>query len=184
MAGQIWVNTVTAILFGVLLILQLAFLPETLYPRSHMLAGEKIASGLRTGDTEKPELKRTTDLPFLNFRPVPGMRHPRPWDSLLRFGVTFKYPVVVLAVVVFCFSWYWWILSIITMVPAAYAQYSPSTQGLLFLGLLLGTWFSELFCSGRLSDWLVHRLEKQKSGVRLPETRLWVVYPAALLSAG
>lgn len=111
------------------------------------------------------------------------MRHPKPWDSMLRFFLTFKYPVVVLTAGVFCFSWYWWVLSVVTFIPAAYAQYSPSIQGLMFIGLLLGSFFAELFCSGRLSDWIVQQISKRHDGVQLAERRLWLVYPAAVLSA-
>lgn len=185
MASQFWIDWVTAILFGILFCLELLFLPETLYPRHHMLTtmARMEASHGAAGSIADVDLKRTTDLPFINMRPVPGLRHPKPWDSIIRFGLTFKYPVVVLTVAVYCFSWYWWILSIVTQIPAAYAQYNPSTQGLLFLGLLWGTWFAELFCSGSLSDWLVHKLEEQNNGIRVPENRLWLAYPAAFLSA-
>ena len=184
MVSQFWVDWLTAILFTVLLILELAFLPETLYPRHLMLAEYTSAEGGRgPSKTDLDQLKRTTTLSFINVAPIPGIHHPRPWDSLLRFGRTFQYPVVVLTVFVFCFSWYWWILSIITQVPAAYPNYSPSEQGLLFIGLLAGAWFAELCCSGTLSDWLVQRLSK-KTGIRAAETRLWLAYPAALLSAG
>ena len=41
----------------------------------------------------------------------------------------FQYPVVVIAVLGYCFMWYWWILSILTMLPAAYASDSPQIQG-------------------------------------------------------
>ncbi|KAI4180612.1 MAG: hypothetical protein LQ346_006953 [Caloplaca aetnensis] len=177
-----WIQWLTAILFAVLFILELAFMPETLYPRKYMLA--RMAIGLPAGadiekagklqdDPAKVELKRTTQLFLLNFRPVPGMRHPKPWDSVVRFALTFKYPVVVIGVMTYCFAWYWWMLSIITMIPAAYVQYSPQIQGLLFIGLLLGTLFSEIVMSGRLSDYIVSRLAKQNNGVRLPEMR-WV----------
>ncbi|KAL8931080.1 MAG: hypothetical protein Q9208_000183 [Pyrenodesmia sp. 3 TL-2023] len=175
-----WIQWLTAILFGVLLILEFVFMSETLYPRKYMLARMAIgipggadiekAGKLQDGPT-KVELKRTTNLSILNFRPLPGMRHPKPWDSVFRFILTFKYPVVVIGVVTYCFAWYWWILTIITMIPAAYVQYSPQIQGLLFLGLLLGTLFSEIFMSGRLSDYIVTRLAKQNNGVRLPEMR-------------
>lgn len=135
------------------------------------------------GSTEKMELKRTTTLSFINFQPVPGLRHPKPWDSLLRFFLTFKYPVVVVTTGVFCFSWYWWVLSIVTFIPAAYVQYSPSIQGLMFIGLLLGSLFAELFCSGRLSDWIVQKISQRHGGMELAERRLWLAYPAAVLSA-
>ena len=161
-------------MFGTILALELAFLPETLYPRSYMLS---------TATAPRPEIERTTSLPFINTKPLPGMRHPRLWDSMVRFGLTFRYLVVVLAVAVYCFSWYWWVLSITTMIPAAYPNFTPTMQGFLFTGLLLGTWFAELFCSGTLSDWIVRQLTKRNGGVRIAETRLWLVYPGALLSA-
>lgn len=179
-----WIDWLIAIMFGVLLVLELAFLPETLYPRNHMLARASMKESGRTwGYVQQPEVERTTNLSFINLKPVPGMRHPRPWDAVLRFIITFRYPVVVLAVTAYCFTWYWWVLSIITMIPAAYPQFKPSVQGLLFVGLLLGTWFAEMFCSGTLSDWIVQKLTERNGGVRVAETRLWLAYPAAFLSA-
>ena len=190
LVSSAWIQWLTAILFAVLLGLELAFMTETLYPRSQMLSQLPPKSS----DPEKPlppsdspsttiDLKRTSHLPFLNYRPVPGMKHPAPWSSALRFVLTAKYPVVGIAVVTYCYAWYWWILSIITMLPAAYISYSPQIQGLLFLGLLLGTLFSEIFCSGTLSDYICKRFAIRNNGVRIPEQRLWLAYPAALLSA-
>ncbi|OGE53086.1 hypothetical protein PENARI_c008G10144 [Penicillium arizonense] len=199
-----WINWFNAILFAALLLLELFCMPETLYPRNKMLQqmphldGHK---GLPT-DVEKqsvrdntvvstlppsPEvlqsdLRRTKNLPFINWRPVPGMRHPKPWDSITRFVLTFQQPAVVLAILGYSFSWYWWVLSVITMVPAAYAQYTPLIQGLLFLGLLLGTVVAEVGCSGRLSDYIVERLSKRNGNVRVPEMRLWLAYPAILIT--
>lgn len=54
---------------------------------------------------------------------------------------------------------------------------------LLFIGLIVGTLFSEIFCSGRLSDWIVVKLAYRNAGVKTPEMRLWLVYPATLLAA-
>jgi hypothetical protein len=54
---------------------------------------------------------------------------------------------------------------------------------LFFLGLILGTLFTEAFCSGRLSDWIVLKLAKKNGGVKVAEMRLWLAYPGALLSA-
>lgn len=194
LVSSAWIQWFTAILFGFLLVLELAFMTETLYPRNHMLSRMPL-SGPNAGSTEieklgharmnaaEVDLKRTTQLSLINIKPVPGMRHPKPWDSLLRFVLTFKFPIIVIAVGIYCFAWYWWILSIITMLPAAYVSYSPQIQGLLFMGLLLGTLFSEVFCSGHLSDLIVLRLAKKNEGIRTPEMRLWLAYPAALLSA-
>lgn len=175
-----WIQWLTAIMFGLLLILEFAFMTETLYPRTYMLARMPVKSITgtdieklddRKGDASEVELKRTRKLMALNIRPIPGMRHPKPWDSVIRFVLTFRYPVVVISVLIYVFAWYWWILSIITMIPAAYVQYSPQIQGLLFVGLLLGTLFSEVFASGRLSDYIVAKLAKKNNGVKLPEMR-------------
>lgn len=178
---------------------------ETLYPRQKMLLQPHVVEGkpcfstdiekqavdqnstpqrALPGEILSEDLPRTKKLPFVNFVPVPGMRHPKPWDSISRFVLTFQFPVIVIGVLGYSFVWYWWILSIITMVPAAYGSYSPLIQGLLFLGLLLGTIISELCCSGRLSDSIVERLAKKNGGVRVAEMRLWLAYPAILVTAG
>ena len=68
------------------------------------------------------------------------------------------------------------------MIPAAYYNYDIIIQGLFFIGLLIGVIFSEIFCSGWLSDWLVVRLARGSGGQRTPEMRLWLGYPAAVLS--
>ncbi|KAJ5312659.1 hypothetical protein N7508_003489 [Penicillium antarcticum] len=199
-----WINWFNAILFAALLILELFLMPETLYPRNKMLQqmprlddnevlptdvekkfignSTALATLSPTPEALQSDLRRTKNLPFINWRPVPGMRHPKPWDSITRFVLTFRQPAVVLAILGYSFSWYWWVLSVITMVPAAYAQYTPLIQGLLFLGLLLGTVVAEVGCSGRLSDYIVERLSKRNGNVRVPEMRLWLAYPAILIT--
>ena len=189
-----WIQHLTAILFGVILLAELVFLPETLYPRNQMLTRLPYADGA-TGPTDiekttrrpsvadEVDLPRTTKLPFVNVKPVPGMRHPKPWDSLVRFALTFKYWTIFAVAFIYCFGWYWWILCVATMIPYAYPQYAPKIQGLLFLGLIVGTLISEIFMSGSLSDLIVARLAKKNGGVRVAEMRLWLAYPAALLSA-
>lgn len=176
-------------------------MPETLYPRHKMLLHEPSVeqSIVPAVDIEKratdqdtstsaeitpTDLPRTKSLPFVNMRPVPGMRHPKPWDSITRFVLTFQFPAIVIAVLGYSFVWYWWILSVITMVPAAYAGYTPLIQGLLFLGLFLGTIISEICCSGRLSDYIVETLAKRNGNIRVAEMRLWLAYPAILITAG
>jgi hypothetical protein len=199
-----WINWFNAILFAALLVLELFFMPETLYPRQKMLLHQSriLTNGNTLSTTEKQEskgpepatemisrgfqsnLRRTKSLPFVNLRPIPGMRHPKPWDSITRFFITFQFPTVSIAVIGYSFVWYWWVLSVITMVPAAYANYTPLIQGLLFLGLFLGTIVSEIFCSGRLSDYIVEKLAKKRGNVRVAEMRLWLAYPAILVTAG
>ncbi|KAJ5563416.1 hypothetical protein N7535_008580 [Penicillium sp. DV-2018c] len=204
LVSSIWINWFNAILFAILLLLELAFLPETLYPRNKMLQqmprldgqealptdiekqpmGDFIASpALSPVEASLSDLRRTKRLPFINWRPIPGITHPKPWDPLIRFVLTFQLPTVAIAVIGYSFVWYWWVLSVITMIPAAYATYSSLIQGLLFLGLLLGTVVSEVCCSGRLSDYIVNKLSKRNGNIRVPEMRLWLAYPAMLLTA-
>jgi hypothetical protein len=102
---------------------------------------------------------------------------------MIRVTQMFAYPTVVISVFAFVFFQYWWICSLLTMEPAAYATYKLQIQGLFFLGLIVGTVFAEIFFSGRLSDWLMLRLAKRNNGLRLPEMRLWLGYPAAVLSS-
>ena len=129
-------------------------------------------------------IPRTKALPFLNFRPVPSMHHPRPWSSLKTFLLTFQQPPVAIAVLGYSFLWYWWVVAVITMVPSAYEEYSALIQGLLVLGLFVGTIVAEVGCSGWLSDWLVGWLAKRPGGVRVAEMRLWLGYPAVLITGG
>jgi len=75
------------------------------------------------------------------------------------------------------------ICSLLTMEPAAYIDYKLQIQGLFFIGLIVGVVLAEIFCSGRLSDWVVRRLTLQNGGERLPEMRLWLGYPAAMTSS-
>ena len=42
---------------------------------------------------------------------------------------------------------------------------------------------AEAFFAGRLSDHLVSRLSRRADGVRVPEHRLWLFYPAAVSTA-
>ncbi|PGH00327.1 hypothetical protein AJ80_09182 [Polytolypa hystricis UAMH7299] len=190
-----WINWLNAILFCALLVLEVFFMPETLYPRNHMLKIMPLVTGTTgsTTDIEKVDTKRssteivplarTKKLPFLNFTPVPGMRHPRPWDSVVRFILTFRLHAVSIGVFAYCFGWYWWVLTVITMVPVAYSDKPPHIQGLLFLGLLLGTLVAEVCFSGRLSDWIVMKLAKRNNNVRVAEMRLWLAYPALVITA-
>lgn len=194
-----WIQWLTAILFAVVLIAEIAFLPETLYPRNRVLkqmsqAGvssiEKLefasADDKPSNTTGKPDptsVRRTKHLPFLNVVPVPGLTHPQPWTALLRFLRLWPFLSVSIPVCVYCFTWYWWILCVITEIPVAYVNYSAQIQGLFFIGLILGTLAAEAFFSGTLSDLIVRKLAAKNGGVRTPEMRLWLIYPAALLTA-
>lgn len=75
-------------------------------------------------------------------------------------------------------------LSVITYLPVAYSELSPDIQGLRFVGLILGTLLCEVFCSGALSDVIIARLARKNGGIRVPEMRLWLVFPAVALTAG
>ncbi|KAF8418086.1 major facilitator superfamily domain-containing protein [Tirmania nivea] len=179
LVSQQWVAWLTAILFGMLLLLEVFFLPETLYPRKYMLSQ---LAGNENGP-EKSAIKCTKQLPFLNLQKVPGINHPKPLDAALCFWKLWSFPNAIVIVFSYCFAWYWWILSVITYLPAAYPNYKPQTQGLLFLGLILGTMASEIVCSGALGDAIMLKFAKANGGVRLAECRLWLIYPAVIISA-
>lgn len=69
------------------------------------------------------------------------------------------------------------------MEPAAYANDSLQIQGLLFIGMFVGVIAAEVLCSGRLSDRIMAILAKRNNNQRVPEMRLWLGYPAAIISA-
>ncbi|KAJ0110309.1 hypothetical protein J7T55_000742 [Diaporthe amygdali] len=135
-AGAVWAQYHVAIAFAVLMLLEIFFLPETLYPRDKVLRMVEENANLES-------LPRTKEL----------------------------------------ILWYSSTVSVVTMVPAAYAQHSTQIQGLLFLGLIIGNLVAEIICSGRLSDWLCTRLALCNEGVRTPEMRLWLCYLGILLGS-
>lgn len=141
-------------------------LPETAFDRNAVVVDEK-------------EARRH---PFLNYRPLPEKERTKPWGYFIRFLQMFRYYDIAIAVVYFCWTYYWWVLTVITMVPAAYEQYAADIQGLLFIGLIVGTVISEIFLSGSLSDRLVARLAAKNNGIRTPEQRLWLMHPASVLT--
>ncbi len=61
--------------------------------------------------------------------PLPGIQHPKLYDTIIRFAKTFKYTVVPVAIITYCFGWYWWVLSVVTLVPVAYETYAAHIQG-------------------------------------------------------
>jgi MFS family permease len=142
-AGYEWIQWLSAILFGVILLAELFFLPKTLYPRHLMLAethGAGVTATAQLGDEKSMiadgsakqqgvTLRRTKQLPFASVTPLPGIKHPRLYDTIVRFIKTFKYAVVPISIITYCFGWYWWVLSVATLVPIAYATYSPQIQG-------------------------------------------------------
>ncbi|KAE8552068.1 hypothetical protein TMatcc_002077 [Talaromyces marneffei ATCC 18224] len=67
--------------------------------------------------------------------------------------------------------------------PRRLHQRLPRTQGLLLIGLLVGLLFAEVVCSGNLSDKLMSHLTRKNGGTRVPEMRLWLGYPAAVVSS-
>lgn len=134
LAGDEWIQWLCAILFGVILILEVAFLPETLYPRQMMQSKSLVSSDNNKKTSNDTTLgqdppRRTKSLAIANVTPVPGIKHPKPWDTIVRFIKTFKYLVVTVSVMAYCFGWYWWVLSVVTLIPIAYETYSPQAQG-------------------------------------------------------
>lgn len=136
LAGDVWVQWHVAIIFGLLLALEALFLPESLYPRELMLSIPDSASEsetkARVAETVSPELtplpKRTKQLSFINIHPIPGRKNRSVAASILECLGVAKHYSVSIAITAYCFSWYWWIMSVITMIPTAYADYSIQVQ--------------------------------------------------------
>lgn len=177
-----WIQWLTAILLGAILLAEVLFMPETLYPRDWMLSRQVAAGGggerkvgmvdavgaeeeekekkkkkMTTGIISREggggDVKRTKGLPYINVVPLPGMKHPKVWDTLIRFGKTFKFAVVPIAIFTYCFGWYWWVLSVITLIPVAYATYSPQIQGYVL---------SRPFSFSHSTFWQCKRKKKKK----------------------
>lgn len=139
MAGHQWIQWLSAILFGLILLAELFFNPETLYPRHFILAERHGTVMPASQDGEKamtaswvPKnamVRKTKQLSFANLSPVPGIKHLKLYDTIVRFVKTFKYIVVPLSIITYCFGWYWWVLSVVTLVPVAYASYEAHIQG-------------------------------------------------------
>ncbi|KAJ1309037.1 hypothetical protein OPQ81_004718 [Rhizoctonia solani] len=168
-------NWLTVIIFGVLLLIMLIFLPETanysIEPPQYSAQPPVVSS--------HPGLPTKT-LPWLNFRTL--LTRPKPWGSVLHFLRLFAFPNIAITIIFFCWTWYWFILCVITMLPGAYPDYNPQVQGLLFLGFIVGTLISEMLFSGGLSDYLVQRSMQRTNGERIPEKRLLLYFPAAVLT--
>ncbi|KUJ21877.1 putative MFS transporter [Mollisia scopiformis] len=177
---QYWIAYHVTMLFAVLLVLELFFLPETLFPRTLVVSYEQNSDSQKISESapagSASSLKKTKQLGFLNFKKVPGIPHPKPYVTAVQFCMIWSYPTIVLSTLAYVFFHYWWICSVLTMEPAAYYNYKLQIQGLFFLGLIVGVVLAEIFCSGRLSDWI-------HGGERLPEMRLWLGYPAAVVSS-
>lgn len=47
----------------------------------------------------------------------------------------------------------------------------------------MGTLVSEALFSGSLSDWIVIKLAKRNNQQKTPEMRIWLTYPAIILTA-
>ncbi|KAJ0115607.1 hypothetical protein J7T55_010430 [Diaporthe amygdali] len=172
-----WMQLHVLILFSVLILLQAAFVPETLYPRAAILENPEIISN------KDDLLRRTTQLPFLTFRAIPGVQHPAPWQTVVDFFRIFALPIIAIPIITFSLSLYWWIISVETMVPVAYANYSIIGQGLLFLGLIVGTLTAEILFSGWVGDLIVGKLSTGRGIARTPEMRIWLAYPGIIMFA-
>ncbi|TVY91959.1 putative transporter [Lachnellula willkommii] len=173
-----WVAYHVTILFAVLFLTQCFFLPETLYPREAVILSE--SGQLQSLPVDIP---RTLQLGYLSVKKVPGVPHPKPWMTAVQFLRLFNYPTIVISVMSYCFFQYWWVTSVTTLVPDAYATDAPNIQGAKLLGLLIGLLAAEVLCSGALSDKIMVILTRRNNGKRVPEMRLYLGFPAAVISS-
>lgn len=145
LAGADWVQWLCAILFGFVLLSQVCFLPETLYPRHLMLSrqvapnfvmemeingGASVQQCISADCTGLPaNPRRTKDVAFFNFRPLPGLQHPSPFEDLVRFVKLFQHFIVPMSICSYSFFYYWWVMSVVTLIPVAYKNTSTHIQG-------------------------------------------------------
>ncbi|KAF3808856.1 putative MFS-type transporter [Colletotrichum gloeosporioides] len=176
-AGILWVQYHVAIAYGVLLLLEAFLLPETFYPRD--LISDSVMLG-----RELESVKRTKSLRFWKVQQLQVGSRRRTFMTAIRFMKLLTQPRLMCAIIPYIFFQYWWVVSILTMGPVAYAQYSTQTQGLLWLGLISGTITIEIVCSGRMLDNIASRLAKSNNDIMTPAMYLWLAYPATLLGAG
>jgi hypothetical protein len=174
------------------------FLPETAFPRHFVSIHPSLqalpSSSHNTSDFSpkmtEPGLAQSIESPavhilnppYISLRPIPGLLHPYLYSTTLRFLRLFTFPNVAIPIIFYCWTWYLFILCVITMLPAAYPNYTPQVQGLLFLGFIIGTIIAEFASSGALSDRIVRRLIKN-GRERAPEMRLPFYIPASLLTS-
>ncbi|KXH52128.1 major facilitator superfamily transporter [Colletotrichum nymphaeae SA-01] len=160
-AGILWVQYHVAIAYGVLLLLEISLLPETFYPR-------KSISDCVLLDQEWANVKRTKNLMLWEVRQLQVGSKRRMFMTSIRFMKLVAEPRFVCAIIPYIFFQYW----------------CTEAQGLLWLGLILGTVTIEIVCSGRMLDKLASRLARSKNDIIAPSMYLWLAYPAALLGAG
>ncbi|KAF8314783.1 MFS general substrate transporter [Clavulina sp. PMI_390] len=165
-----FVAWLSAIIFGVLLCLMLLFLDETAYLR------------VVKDDNSDPAVTDSLSLPWLNLwvTDVHGLERTSMLETIRHVIKLMSYPNVAIPVILYSWTWYLWIMCVITMLPVAYPTWRPEIQGLLVTGMILGTIIAEFTLSGTLSDRLVHRLSGGVTLQRRPEMRLWLVIPAVL----
>ena len=81
---------------------------------------------------------------------------------------------------------YWWRVSITAYLLWTKDSFPAESrwQGLLFIGFILGTLLSEILFSGALGDKIMLKYVARNGGVRMPEFRLLLIIPAAVIAAG
>lgn len=203
-----WLNVA---LLGLVLILLIAFFPET---RWHRPAPEEITQNQTelkavadSSETEKPvdvtqeenveaqkEANAAHTDPWLG-RGYPCKRQFLLWQLgsnsiktiLLMFWTPWKllaYPIVELSA--FCVSWSASVFLTVNLTQSqAFAappyNFDSQTIGFFNFALLIGA-FIGLFTNGPLSDWISMRATKKNGGIREPEMRLPTLIPYIIVS--
>lgn len=140
-AGDAWIQWLTAIILGVIILFQLFFLPETLYQRELLLKQAAATQSFSESPVQRikdananntrQDTRRTKQLPFINITLLSGIQPPKFYETPLRFLKTFQLLVVTISVFTYCFGWYSWMMSVATLIPVAYADFSSESQGLV-----------------------------------------------------
>ncbi|KAG8894535.1 hypothetical protein FRB99_001196 [Tulasnella sp. 403] len=161
--------------FGLLFLSFLALLPETAFPRRFVQLEEATERAFDIPDPTNV-VPTKEHPPFLNLRPMPGLVTPRPWDYILRFFRMFTFPNVTISIIFYAWGWYG------TFYFALILLQSMKSSPLLLVSLIISTFLSEVFLSGTLSDAIVKYITRSRKIPRRPEMRLWLMWPAGVLS--
>ncbi|KAG8908080.1 hypothetical protein FRB99_000524 [Tulasnella sp. 403] len=178
--GLVPMPFIPILIFGLLVFSFLVFLPETAFPRQSIQQEEAAgkAFGIPDPTNVEPDEERTRLR--LNLRRIPGLVTPRPWDYILRFFHMFTFPNVAVSTILYAWGWmgtFYFALALVNTPP-----HDGDQRTSFHVGLVGGIFLSEIFFSGTLSDIIVKYITKRRKIPRNPEMRLWLMWPAGVLS--
>ncbi|KAI1910438.1 hypothetical protein LOZ12_004658 [Ophidiomyces ophidiicola] len=199
--GWRWCFRYLAIFFGVLLVLQIFTMEESIFrrpPTPSEIADESVLEDKMQAVEKGPDTLHVTE--SASSAPPPPKSYwqrmglwnttysdPRPlWLVALSPFFLLTYPAVMWGGLVYGIQIMW--LSLITVTQSATFSAPPynfsitnvgNTNFAAFIGGILG-----MFWGGSVSDWCILRLSRRNKGIMEPEFRLWTMLIPAILNTG